>query len=304
MLGMSSIKLHHHVHLKPLRIQSLSRDPDETLTLALTRSLRSLLPILKSPPPIPFSYLSRFLEILALTIAGAAASAASGYESKALSAHLDFTVGLLDACNAASAAIEGIRLRVLRLRYALHLLDRDALAKWAARPGNEIRGGTDDLIRRLGTKDTPRGKGDAVRRATQAVETVGGLVMATVVAVLCGGEGSDPLVGIRASSELPWAEAFDEVKAAVSDRLWKGFSREVEATEAAVRRLTAVIDEGDDGNEERLKSAVSEAEKATGELTAGLDRLADGVNGVFDATMSSRDMALMNLRTGPKRCNQ
>lgn len=134
------------------------------------------------------------------------------------------------------------------------------------------------------------------------MEGVAGLVMAAVVAVLGGGkEGA--LDGVRISGEFPGGEAFDEVRAAVSGRLGAGFSGEVEAVEEGVRAVTGVIDgEHDEEKPARLGSATVELEKATGELTEGLDQLSDAVNRLFFSAMRSRETALQSVRIGPKKC--
>nr|XP_010906110.1 UPF0496 protein 4 [Elaeis guineensis] len=302
----------------PNKNPSPSRPFEEILIIRL----RSLLPIPNLPPSISFPWLSRAVDLLAHTFASAIAlfsdPALSGADHAALASHLDASVALLDACNAASAEIERHRCGLLRLRFSLHLLAGDgrrlppspdrvrrarkAIAEWETLPRREIRGHAGDLIRRLEPGEPPRGKISAVRRALYAVEGVAGLVMASVVAVLGGGE-EGALAGVRVSGEFPWGEAFDDVRAAVSGRLGEGFSSEVEAVEAAVRAVVGVID-GEDNEEKpaRLASAVVELEKATEELAEGLDRLADAVNGLFRAAMSSRDAALHGMWIGPKKC--
>ncbi|XP_038979885.1 UPF0496 protein 4-like [Phoenix dactylifera] len=297
---------------RPNKTPSPSRPFEEILILRL----RSLLPIPKPPPSISFHWLSRAVDLLALTLADAAAlfsdPALSGADPAGLASHLDASVSLLDACNAASAEIERLRRGRLRLRFSLHLLAGDghglppspdrvrrarkAIEEWETLPRRVIRGHAGNLIRRLAPGEPPRGKFSAVRRALYAVEGVACLVMAAIVAVLSGGE-QGALTGVRMSDEFPWGEAFDEVRAAVSGHLGAGFSGEVEAVEAAVRAVVGVIDgEGDEEKPARLGSAVVELEKATEELTYGLDRLSDAVNALFRAAMNTRDAALHCLR--------
>ncbi|CAL9086975.1 unnamed protein product [Musa textilis] len=144
--------------------------------------------------------------------------------------------------------------------------------------------------------EPPRGSASAVRRATYAVESLSRLVMAAVVAVLGGGEGKVLLGEIRVSGEWPWAEAFNEVAAAVSGRLRAALPGELEA---AVRRLAGVIDDETEG----LGTAVEAVEIATEELTVGLDGLTDGVNGAFHAAMGIRNAALNSLRRRLRGCS-
>lgn len=297
--------------------KTASRPFEEILAL----HLRSLLPNPHPRPSISLPWLSRAVNLLALTAAAAAAElisdpSLSGADPAALASHLDASVALLDACNASLAEIERLRRGRLLLRFSLHLLTgedhslpltpdrirraRKAIAEWETLPRREVRGLAGDLTRRLAPGEPPRGKMSAVRRALYAVEAVAGLVMATVVAVLSGGEEGAP-AGVKISSDFPWGEALKEVEVAVSGRLRTGFPGEVEAVEAAVRAVVGVIDGEDDGEKAaRLGSAVEELEGAMEEVTEGLDPLSDAVNGLFRATMHTRDAALQSLRNGLK----
>lgn len=158
------------------------------------------------------------------------------------------------------------------------------------------------LVRSLAPGDPPRGKISAVRRAMYAVGAVSRLVVGAVIAVLGGGD-KGYLDGISVSGEFPWAEAFNKVAAAVSGALGEGFAGEVEAAEASVRRLAIVMDGDDDGEKtEKLRSAVKDAERATDEMTDGLDRLSKDVNGLFRAALCTREAALRRFRSGLQGC--
>nr|CAD1843634.1 unnamed protein product [Ananas comosus var. bracteatus] len=76
-------------------------------------------------------------------------------------------------------------------------------------------------------------------------------------------------------------------------------TEEVAAVDAAVRKLTAEVDDG--AETERLRGAVSEVGRATEELTAGLDRLGRAVDAEFRAVMGSRNAALQRIRFGPTK---
>ncbi|KAJ8512299.1 hypothetical protein OPV22_002733 [Ensete ventricosum] len=302
---------------KPPSLKPSASSATRPLEEALALRLRSLLPIPGNSPGVPLPWLHRAVRILALTLAATAAlvsdrSLPGGVDSDALTAHLDAGVPFLDACNAASAEIARLVHRLLPLRVALRLLHPDdddgdenalrqarrAIAEWQSTPSREIGWSGGELIRRMAPDEPPRGSASAVRRATYAAESVSRLVMAAVLAMIGGGEGKALLSKIRVSGEWPWAEAFNEVAAAVSGRLRAALPGELVAVEAAVRRLAGVIDEETEG----LGTAVEAVEIATEELTVGLDGLTDGVNGAFHAAMGTRNAALNSLRRGRRGC--
>lgn len=287
---------------------------------ALVARLRSLLPIPNSPFSVSLSWLSRAVDLLALTLGDAADlisdTSLSGSDRDAIAAYLNSGIALLDACNIVSAQTDCLRRRRRLLRFALHLLSSPSSSPDSLRRAHEamderdrspryaINDSAGELVRSLALTVTPRGKISAVRRAIYAVEAVSSLVFGAIVAVLGGGEKAD-LAGIKISGEFPWAEAFNKVSAAVSDELGKVFAGELEAMEASVGRLAAVVDGEDDGKKtETLRSAVKDAEKAMEEMTDGPDRLSDAVNGLFRVALCTRNAALQSFRTGPKSVNR
>ncbi|XP_010935484.1 protein BPS1, chloroplastic [Elaeis guineensis] len=283
---------------------------------ALIAGLHSLLPIPTSSSSIPLSWLCRAVDFLALTLSDAAVlisdPSLSGSDRAALAAQLDSGIALLDACNAVAAHIYRLLRRHLLLRFALHLLSypdslrraRDVIDEWDRDrpPRRAIHDSAGMLVRSLFPGNPPRGKISAVRRAIYAVEALSSLVAGAVVAVLGGGEKGD-LVGVSVSGEFPWAGAFNKVAEAVSSKLGEGLAGEVEAAEASVGRLAAVIDGKDDGEKtETLRSAVKDAEKAAEEMKDGLDRLSNAVNELSRAALRTRDTALEAFRIGLQKC--
>ncbi|KAG1361161.1 protein BPS1, chloroplastic [Cocos nucifera] len=283
---------------------------------ALVAGLHSLLPIPNSPSSIPLSWLCRAVDFLALTLSDAAAlisdPSLSGSDRAALAGYLDSSIALLDTCNAVAAHINRLLRRHLLLRFALHLLSspdsprraRDAVAEWDRDrpPRRALHESAGMLVRSLAPGDHPCGKISAVRRAIYAVEAVSSLVAGAVIAVLGGCEKGD-FARISVSGEFPWAEAFNKVVEAVSSELGEGLAGELEAAEASVRRLVAVID-GEDGGEktERLRSALKDAEKAAEEMKDGSDRLSNAVNRLSRAALRTRDTALQSFRIGLQKC--
>ncbi|KAJ0963903.1 hypothetical protein J5N97_029025 [Dioscorea zingiberensis] len=289
---------------KPLKPSS---NPfDETLIWRL----KALLPIPASSPAatIPLSWISLVADLLVLTLAYASAiiSDPAISDSDALSDYLDASVALLDDCNAISAEIDRVARSRLYLRLALHHLSasppnlpraKELIAKWERSPG----GGALKASVHLG--EAPRGKVSVVRRAIYAVEAVSSLVAGSVAAVLGGGETKD-LDRIHVSNDsYPWAPAFNKVLAAVSERAKAGPVDEVAAVEAAVRRLTAVIDGKEEGMEERLPGMVEETEKTMEAMLGAMDRLAEAISGVFRAAYKTRKAALQSFRISFHQCN-
>lgn len=306
----SPLSLFPFYHSKKKPLKPSSKPFDETLI----RRLESLLPIPTSPAPaptsaIPLSWLSRSADLLALTLNDACAiisdPSLSGSDLNALSSHLDSSVALLDACNAATAEIDRILRSRLHLRLALHHLAsvpprlrraRELISEWDRSP----RGGFKASVH---LSEAPRGKISVVRRAIYAVEAVSSLVVGSIAAVIGGGETKD-LDRIYVSEDsYPWAPAFNKVLEAVKERAKSGVAGEVAAMAVAVRRLTTVIDgEEEEGLVERVAEAVKETEKAMEKMVEGMDRLTAAINGVFTATMSTRNAALRSYRIGPQKC--
>ncbi|KAL0913662.1 hypothetical protein M5K25_017139 [Dendrobium thyrsiflorum] len=295
----------------------LSKPFEETLIVRLS----SLLPIPDSSPSIPLPWLSRAIDLLTQTLADAIAiisdPSLSVTDRAALSSHLDSSVALLDACNAISSAVDHILHGRLLVRLALHLISsssslspdrrhrvRSAIAEWEAADAAPAPPCDSNDLSRLRPKDPNRGRLTAVRRAIYAVEAISDLVARSTLAFL--GEKGDFLSGIRVSSDFAWAAAYNEIAAKVSAKLCCGeIAGEVEAAKTSVKKLAVAVDE-DDGSgavTEDVRDAVRGAEEAIEELTEGLDRLANAVNGLFRAALETREAALQCFRVVPGRCN-
>lgn len=301
-------------HLKPSPSPSSSRHFEETLALRL----RSLLPIPGHSLQVPLPWVARAVHLLALTLASAAALVSDhslrGPDPDDLVAHLDAGVILLDACNAASAEVARLERWLLPLRFVLRLLsDEESLTKerirraqkaiveWESTPSCKIERSAGKTVRIMAPDEPPRGKASVVRRATYAVEAVSRLVTAATMGAIGKGEAALPH-DIRVSSDWPWAEAYNEVAAKVSARIGTAPPSELEAVEASVRKLKAVICGEEDGDRmEMLGMAVAALERATEEMTDGLDRLTGSVNEAFDAAMGTRNAALSRLRSAASR---
>ncbi|RWW72538.1 hypothetical protein BHE74_00019647 [Ensete ventricosum] len=284
---------------------------------ALAARLLSLLPLPDSSPSLALSWLARAVRLLALALSDAAAlipdaTSSSSSDRDAVAAYLDSGVALLDACNAASAEVDRLLRRRLHLRFALHLLSssdegrnpekmrraRDSLAEWRSSSPRP----TGDLARSLAPAHPPRGKLSAVRRAIYAVEAVSFLLSGALASALGGGD-----VAALVPADLPWANEYRKVAAAVSHKLARDCRpAELEAVESAVKKMTDVMDgiqsNGDGGNSESLRKAVEATEKATGELTEALDALSGAVNEVFRSALALRNTALHGFRAGPAGC--
>ncbi|URD72998.1 hypothetical protein MUK42_36327 [Musa troglodytarum] len=282
---------------------------------ALAARLLSLLPLPDSSPSLALSWLARAVRLLALTLSDAAAllpDATSSSDRHAVAAYLDSGVALLDACNAASAEADRLLRRRLHLCFALHLLSssdegrnpeklrraRDSLAEWRSSSPRPTGG----LARSLAPAQPPRGKLSAVRRAIYAVEAVSFLLSGALASALGGGD-----VPALVPADLPWANEYRKVAAAVSHKLAGDCSpAELEAVESAVKKMTDVMDgiqsNGDGDNGESFRKAVGAAEKATGELTEALDAVSGAVNELFRSALALRNTALHGFRAGPPGC--
>ncbi|CAL9127749.1 unnamed protein product, partial [Musa acuminata var. zebrina] len=276
---------------------------------AFVARLASLLPLPESSGSVAFSWLAQAVRLLAVTFSDAAVlltGALSSSDRDALAAYLDSGVALLDACNAASAEIDRLLRRRLHLRFALHLLAssnggrnpeklrraRDSVAVWWGSPRRDIKPFTGDLVRPLAPVVPPRGKLSYVRRATYAVEAASGLIAGAVD---------------RVPADFTWADEYHKVAAAVAHKLPGDVSvAEMEAVKAAVRKLAEIIDaiepNGDGEKAERLQETARETDKATNELTEGLDALSNAVNELFHSALDLRNTALGGFRMGPLIC--
>ncbi|CAL9062071.1 unnamed protein product [Musa banksii] len=279
---------------------------------AFVARLASLLPLPESSGSVALSWLAQAVRLLAVTFSDAAVlltGALSSSDRDALAAYLDSGVALLDACNAASAEIDRLLRRRLHLRFALHLLAssnggrnpeklrraRDSVAEWWGSPRRDIKPFTGDLVRPLAPVVPPRGKLSYVRRATYAVEAASGLIAGAVVAVLgCGRLAVD-----RVPADFTWADEYHKVAVAVAHKLPGDVC-------VARRKLVEIMDvikpNGDGEKAEWLQETARETEKATNELTEGLDALSNAVNELFHSALDLRNTTLGGFCMGPLIC--
>lgn len=274
---------------------------DEALICRLTS-------LLNSSPSVSLPFLASAVDLLSSTLSAFSALLSdpnlsrSQPEVAALSSHLDASAALLDSVNSISASIDRLSRRRLHLAFALHLLNhrpltpeltrkaRDSVAEWSkAAPASSAAISASQLVR----TEAPRGKISSVQRAIYAVEAVSALVTALVSSFL--GEKAD-LKSIRVPSGFSWSPSFNAVLTAVGGKIGS-LAAEIEAVDESVKDLTAAFDAVD-----KLGSVTKEAEKRTAELTVGLDRLGNAVNGLFRAGLCARNSALQGFRVGPKKC--
>lgn len=264
------------------------RPVEETLALRLL----SLLPVPCESPGTPILWLASALRVLSLTLSDAAAASSVAADSLDPDVgYLDSSVALLDACNAVSAEIARVEHRLLYLRLALCCLipdedghdddrpksklhcARKAVAEWENIPSREIGRSTGELIHRM----APRCVESAARcRVTYAAAEVSRLVMVAVVVALGGREGKSQIGEMRVSCDWPWAEAFDQIAAAISDRLGAALPLELAAVEAAAGTLARGIERGEVGD-----GVVATVGRAAEELAPALEKLRESVNGAF-----------------------
>ncbi|KAL5214457.1 hypothetical protein ABZP36_003609 [Zizania latifolia] len=263
---------------------------------ALSARLRSLLPL----PASPLAALARLADLLALTLTDAVPALAGEGDASAVAAHLDAGVALLDACNAITARLDRLRRRRLLSRFALHLLSSSPQHSSIRR----ARAALADCDERAPASpppplpslpfDQPRDSLSTAASVLLAVDAVSSLAAAAAAAVLCG--VSLQIVFPLVSGEFPWAEAFNAVSTQLASLATK--TRELDALDLAVRKLTSVLDTEGELDASALRAAAQEVARRTEELTAPLDRLSDAVNSMFRAALCLRNAELGSVMVG------
>ncbi|KAK1274157.1 hypothetical protein QJS04_geneDACA019147 [Acorus gramineus] len=255
-------------------------------------------------PSLGLSWLSKAVDVLSSVHvdAGTLVSDPSVSGSDAsLNSYLDESVKLLDFCNLITAEIGSLDRRLLLIRFAVHLLSsgaggeklrraRDSIDEWEKK-SSPIH--PSDLA--------PRGKArKPVHRAIYATGAVSALIASSLSAAL-GGELSEELRKVAVSGEYPWVDAFRCLESAIGGEKRRSVG-EVVRLDIAVRALADVIDKVGETETDVLTNAVSDVGRATKEMTDGLERLTNAVNGLFRSVLVSRNLVLQKFRLCPQKC--
>ncbi|WOH07462.1 hypothetical protein DCAR_0726892 [Daucus carota subsp. sativus] len=314
----------------PIDYDSICTSFDESIL----RRLKPLAISTASSPAITLTWLSRAVEFVSTTHAEAQAliskitSGSHDDGSKAI--YLDYSVKLLDICNAISSDLEKLRHRRLLMSLVVRLLQvssesdipapeklkkaSDSITEWNSnkqaapkRRGFENRD-PEVLIRDLAAAiakiSPPRGKTTAVGKAVLRTIYAVGLVTIFVAGVAVSAlHGVSEIVNIRVPSEFLWADSVNGLESSI----FRG-DRKVALTELAdvatratvVRDLIVAVDSGENIEAKKLPlaNAVKELEASTSGFSEGLDRLSNGVSEMFRNVMSTRNVVLENFRVG------
>ncbi|KAG9442311.1 hypothetical protein H6P81_018165 [Aristolochia fimbriata] len=292
----------------------------------LLRRLRAL-----DPPSVSFAWLARAVHLLAATQADAVAvvenSASSDVDkySSSLTWYMDASVEALDVCNSVSSDIESFMRGRLLVRFATRILISGSHSPEDLRrardcivDAGECLGGRSEKERRRrrrgwGTSSSVLEEaseaGNVVGRVLYAVQAVTALVLGVVLAVVEGSAAATPVpIPGEYLSCFSWAAEFNRLQSAVLGQIRRrlaGDKRvvvdEIEALNDRLRSVSDVIGREDDKDaatktESNLRGCVRELERATEEMSDGLDDLLNGVNGFFRLLLSTRSVLLDQIR--------
>lgn len=315
----------------PIDFDSICTSFDESIL----RRLKPLAISTSSPPSISLSWLSLAVEFVSTTHAEAQALisriTSGSHDDGSKAVYLDFSVKLLDICNAISSDLEKLRNRRLLMSFVIRLLQvsdetavpapeklkkaTDSITEWSTntrdvpkRRGFENRDPEaliHDLAAAIAKISPPRGKSTSVAKAVLRTIYAVGLVTVFIAGVAVSAlHGVSEVVNVRVPSEFLWADSVNDLESLIFTGGRKVVLSELDdvATRASgVRDLIIAVDSGDDVEAKKLplRNAVKELETSTNAFSEGLDRLGNGVSEMFRHVMSTRNVVLENFRVGP-----
>jgi len=246
----------------------------------------------------------------------------SVWDDKWVDVYFDISTKLLDICNVFSSEISRLNQGNLPLKCALHVLDPASsksfsracslLDDWrhhinAKNPRIEkcstILDGLGGLLDLPKVKNSAKGK--VLMQAMYGVKVQTVFVCSVFSAAFSG--TSKKLLDLDVPDMHSWAPAFKSLQNLVNEEIRVRFSsgkfsvlNEMEAVDAIVKELYPIIQggvntEGKVEQESHLKT-VEELGAAAEKLSQGMDLLAKGVDGFFQAVLTSRDTLLSSLR--------
>lgn len=244
----------------------------------------------------------------------------SDWEDKWIDVYLDISAKLLDICNAFSSELSRLNQGNLPLKCALHTLDSASskhyvracslLDDWMQHVNSRnprIEKCCSILDNLVGSLDLPKvknsAKGKVLMQAMYGVKVETIFVCRVFTAAFSG--SSKNLSDLNVSDIHSWAPAFSSLQNLVNEEIRARFSggkftvlNELEAVDASVKTLYPTIQSGGDTVETQslVKKTVEELHTATEKLSQGIDLLAKGVDGFFQAVLTSRDTLLTPMR--------
>ncbi|KAK7389908.1 hypothetical protein VNO78_25205 [Psophocarpus tetragonolobus] len=243
----------------------------------------------------------------------------SVWEDKWVDVYLDISVKLLDICNAFSSELSRLNQGNLSLKCALHNLDSAStkqylracslLDDWKQRVDSrnprieKCCSMLDDLV---GSLDLPKVKNSA--KGKVLMQAMYGVKVETVfvcrVFTAAFSSSSKKLSDLNVADIHSWAPAFRSLQNLVNEEIRIRLSggkfailNELETVDACVKTLYPAIQGGVTTVEtESVMKTVEELRAAEEKLSQGIDLLAKGVDGFFQAVMASRDTLLTSVR--------
>ncbi|KAK7292719.1 hypothetical protein RJT34_15571 [Clitoria ternatea] len=242
------------------------------------------------------------------------------WDDKWIDVYLDVSGKLLDICNAFSSELSRLSQGNLPLKCALHNLESASskqyiracslLDEWKQLVNSRnprIEKCSSILDNLVGSLDLPKvknsAKGKVLMQALYGVKVETVFVCSVFTAAFSG--SSKKLLELNVADIHLWAPAFKSLQNVVNEEIRVRFSRgkftvlnELEAVDTFVKELYPAIRGGVETTEMELpvKKTVEELGAAAEKLSQGIDLLVKGVDGFFQAVLTSRHALLTPVR--------
>ncbi|KVI05249.1 protein BPS1, chloroplastic-like [Cynara cardunculus var. scolymus] len=280
---------------------------------------------------ISLSWLSKAVSFLSMVHSEAQDQISSlGSESDYYQAlYMDYSVKVLDLCNLISSAVQQLTERRLLMNLGLRLINSSGQI-----PSPEkLKKAKDALIRSVHHRhDTSKEKGirakalieeltsainslplgktssakDMIRRTLHGLGVLTVFIASVLVAVLYGQSDS---VEVRVPDVFLWADSVNRMQTQIFELIkpkqtsdggrTKGWLLELDDTASRSLAICDLLDEivfdGDD-NRSRLENGVKELGNAAANFSDVVDGLTNGVNGLFNSVLKTRNGVLDGVR--------
>ncbi|GMH17270.1 hypothetical protein Nepgr_019111 [Nepenthes gracilis] len=243
------------------------------------------------------------------------------WDEKWIHVYLDYSIKLLDICNAFISKLSQLNQGQLLLRFGLHKLDScgsieltkasSSFDSWRQHIGLEnlrienCRPILDNLVELLNlpeVKNSPKGKVLMPALYGVRVETI--FVCSVFTAAFTG--SSSKLIDLHVPKTHQWADAYADLQTTVNEQIRNLVPRrsnilvkELEAVDASIMDLCPVLKDGlDSVEDEARRNSIAELRRRTETLSGELDLLAKEVDGFSKVVLDGRDALIFYL----KRC--
>lgn len=282
---------------------------------------------------ISLSWLSKAVSFLSMVHSEAQDQISNlGSESDYFEAlYMDYSMKVLDLCNLISSAVQQYTERRLLMNLGLRLMNssgqipspeklkkaKDALIRsvhhtqnTSKEKGIRAKALIEELISAINS--LPLGKTssakDLIRRTLHGLGVLTVFITSVLVSVLY--ERSDS-VDVRVPAEFLWADSVIRLQTQIFELIkpkqdsdggqTKGWLLELDDTASRALAVCEVLDEivfhGDD-NRSRLENGVKELGNAAANFSDVVDGLTNGVNGLFNSVLKTRNGVLNGVRKG------